>query len=146
MGIHRKALTEYSQMSTHLPRFQSFFLGFCIILYWSNWFLQSAQRHICKSASRQLSQIVFALHREPHSSYSCVELRGDLRHSLKGLSAQCVTWMYKSLFFHPRTARTNYLKPCNDISCPCQSVALSLTVCSSPINTQYGQKQPDDFE
>ena len=32
-GIHWKALNEYSQMSTHLPRFQAFsgmFASFCI--------------------------------------------------------------------------------------------------------------------
>ena len=36
VGIHWKALAEYSQMSTHLPGFQSFFRDFCIILYWTN--------------------------------------------------------------------------------------------------------------
>ena len=29
----RSTLTEYSQMSTHLPGFRSFFRFFCIILY-----------------------------------------------------------------------------------------------------------------
>ena len=32
VGIHWKALAEYYQMSTHMPRFQSFFSFFCIIL------------------------------------------------------------------------------------------------------------------
>ena len=36
VGIHWIALAEYSQMSTHVPRFQSFFQVFCIFLYWSN--------------------------------------------------------------------------------------------------------------
>ena len=35
VGIHRIALAEYSQMSIHIPGFQSFFkFLFCIILYW----------------------------------------------------------------------------------------------------------------
>ena len=36
VGIHLKALIEYSQMSTHLPGFRSFFSIFHIILYWSS--------------------------------------------------------------------------------------------------------------
>ena len=36
LGIHWKALIAFSQMSTHLPRFRSFFSFFHIILYWSN--------------------------------------------------------------------------------------------------------------
>ena len=36
VGIHWKALAEYSQMSTHVPGFQSFFQVFSIILYWLN--------------------------------------------------------------------------------------------------------------
>ena len=36
LGIHRKALIEFSQMSTHLPGFRSFFSFSHIILYWSN--------------------------------------------------------------------------------------------------------------
>ena len=36
VGIHWIALTEYSQMSTHVPGFQSFSGCFCIILYWQN--------------------------------------------------------------------------------------------------------------
>ena len=35
VGIHWLALTEYPQMRTHLPGFQSFSRIFCIILYWS---------------------------------------------------------------------------------------------------------------
>ena len=35
-GIHWIALTEYSQMSTNLPGFQSFFQVFCIILLLPN--------------------------------------------------------------------------------------------------------------
>ena len=35
VGIHWIALTEYSQMSTHLPEFRPFF-SFYIILYWPN--------------------------------------------------------------------------------------------------------------
>ena len=34
LGIHWKALIEYSQMSTHLPGFRLFFSFFHIILYW----------------------------------------------------------------------------------------------------------------
>ena len=30
VGIHWKVLTEHSQMNTHVPGFQSFFIGFCI--------------------------------------------------------------------------------------------------------------------
>ena len=33
VGIHWKALAEYSQMSTHLLGFRLFFIFFCIILY-----------------------------------------------------------------------------------------------------------------
>ena len=33
VGIHRLALAEYSQTSTHVPGFQSFFRFLCIILY-----------------------------------------------------------------------------------------------------------------
>ena len=36
VGIHWTALTEYSQMSTHVPGFQSFQSIFCIIFYWPN--------------------------------------------------------------------------------------------------------------
>ena len=36
LGIHWIALAEHSQMSTHIPGFQSFSQGFCIILYWPN--------------------------------------------------------------------------------------------------------------
>ena len=36
LGIHRKALVEYIQMSTHMPGFQNYFKDFCIILYWLN--------------------------------------------------------------------------------------------------------------
>ena len=34
VGIHWIAFTEYSQMSTHMPGFHSFFMFVCIILYW----------------------------------------------------------------------------------------------------------------
>ena len=33
VGIHRIALVEYSQMSTHVPGFQIIFQVFCMILY-----------------------------------------------------------------------------------------------------------------
>ena len=36
IGIHLIALVKYSQMSTHMPGFQSFFQVFCIILYKPN--------------------------------------------------------------------------------------------------------------
>ena len=36
VGIHWIPLPEYSQMSTHLPGFRSFFCFFCLILYWPN--------------------------------------------------------------------------------------------------------------
>ena len=36
VGSHWIALAEYSQMSTHMPGFQSFSVFFCIILYWPN--------------------------------------------------------------------------------------------------------------
>ena len=36
VGIHWKALTEYSQMSTNIPGFQSFFQFFASFLYWPN--------------------------------------------------------------------------------------------------------------
>ena len=36
VGIHWKALTECSQMSTHISGFQLFFRFFFIILYWPN--------------------------------------------------------------------------------------------------------------
>ena len=37
VGTHWKVLSEYSQMRTNVPVFQSFFLKFfCILLYWSN--------------------------------------------------------------------------------------------------------------
>ena len=36
VGIHWKALVEYSQMSAHVPGSQSFLSGFLLILYWSN--------------------------------------------------------------------------------------------------------------
>ena len=31
VGIHWKALTEYSPMNTHVPGFKSFFPDFCIV-------------------------------------------------------------------------------------------------------------------
>ena len=34
VGIQWIGLAEYSQMNTHVQGFQSFFLCFCIILYW----------------------------------------------------------------------------------------------------------------
>ena len=36
VGIHEIALTDYSQMITHIPGFQSFFQRVCVILYWKN--------------------------------------------------------------------------------------------------------------
>ena len=36
VGIHRKALNEHSQMSTHVPGIQSFSRFFLITLYWPN--------------------------------------------------------------------------------------------------------------
>ena len=36
VGTHWISLTEYSQMSTHLPGFRPYFSVFCIILYWPN--------------------------------------------------------------------------------------------------------------
>ena len=36
VGIHWKALAEYSQMSTHLPGFRSFFSVFASFLFWTN--------------------------------------------------------------------------------------------------------------
>ena len=36
VGIHTKALTDYSQMRTNAPGFQFIFKVFCIILYWPN--------------------------------------------------------------------------------------------------------------
>ena len=36
VGIHWIALAEYSQMSTHVPGFQSFFRFICITLNWLN--------------------------------------------------------------------------------------------------------------
>ena len=36
VGIHWKALVEYSQMSTHVAGLQWSFSCFCIILYWPN--------------------------------------------------------------------------------------------------------------
>ena len=37
VGIHWIALSNFSQMSTHVPGFQLFFQVFCIILYWPNY-------------------------------------------------------------------------------------------------------------
>ena len=36
VSIHRIALTDYSQVSTHVPKFRSFFSFFCIISCWPN--------------------------------------------------------------------------------------------------------------
>ena len=49
VGIHSMALTEYSQMSNHLPGFRSFFRFFCIILYWPN---LSQQRKLLSSKAQ----------------------------------------------------------------------------------------------
>ena len=36
VGIHWKALAEYSQMSTHVPGFESFFSFFASFSFWPN--------------------------------------------------------------------------------------------------------------
>ena len=91
VGIHWIALAEYSQMSTHVPGFQSFFIFFCIILYWPNslWIKASFWGHYQKY-DRSETMLVKQISR--HEPSCCWWLIWSLQNDAKIHEKLLKTW------------------------------------------------------